>query len=760
MSPYYYQVRKKKKGIQKGVLAILLIGCASVLLVSILIPSLTGELGKRLHSYFMRFAGLPSLLIPLYLGWLGVQQFVREKNAKSALNSLLFFAVFISLASFFSIFHTAQTKSTGGSGGWLGDYVSLLLIQQFGAPLTFIFSFLTCIVAGSFLIGISPISILIFLKQKIVQDISDWKVERKKIAERIALQKKLDPLPLFQGRTAPPATVRTSAPSTHLPEKILARSLEMPAQKPPSVIESMKKEGMVLPIKKANSPSRENQKSEELSLAHGPAQERYHGYLLPDPNLMTVSDRNFQAVSAVSKEELYASGTLLEQTLEQFHVKARVIDIHPGPVITRYDLSPAPGVRVQAIETLANDIALAMKAQSLRVLAPIPGKGAVGIEISNPHPAIVELKEIVLSSSFLKNDQALPLAIGKTTEGESFVTDLVAMPHLLIAGATGSGKSVCIHSLILSILFKFKPDEVKLLLIDPKRLELPLYDGIPHLYNPACVPEQVKVITEPKEIVQVLKKLIEVMEDRYKNFAKFSVRNIESYNEKLKDKELPPAPYIVVIIDELADLMIVVGREIEDSIQRLAQMARAVGIHLVLATQRPSVDVITGVIKANLPSRIAFQVLSKTDSRVILDAQGAEELLGRGDMLFLATGASKPVRLQGAYVSESDLGRVVQFIKEQNFKPHYESLHAASAEESVVDSEESQRLLVRAAKVVREHEKASGDLLRADKEIGSKYDLALTLLRKKGLIEKPKDTNRWKVHFDLLDEFLSGTEKE
>jgi DNA segregation ATPase FtsK/SpoIIIE, S-DNA-T family len=254
-------------------------------------------------------------------------------------------------------------------------------------------------------------------------------------------------------------------------------------------------------------------------------------------------------------------------------------------------------------------------------------------------------------------------------------------------------------------------------------------------------------VTRPKDAVRSLKKLVDVMDERYRSFAKLSVRNIESYNQKARLQGLPPAPYIVVIVDELADLMVVVGREIEDLIQRLAQMARAVGIHLVLATQRPSVDVITGVIKANLPSRIAFQVLSKTDSRVILDSQGAEDLIGRGDMLFLSSAAPKPVRLQGAFVSEEEVARVVDFIRAQNFRAEYESALANSGDESIGDDPENFRLLIRAAKVVRESEKVSGDLLRADKEIGSRYDLALILLRKKGLIEKPKDSNRWQVHF-------------
>ena len=774
MSAHFYRSRgPKKKGSGSKVFGtffsgVLLIAAGVVLFFAVLTPGLTGRLGAEIHTRFILFAGWSSLVIPIYMVWMGAHQFAADKDFKKLRDSFLFFVVFLFLSCFLSLISPvpgAQAFQATGAGGWIGDRVSFFLVKQFGGFLVFVLSLSVLFVSGSLLLGMSPLLVLSVLKEKIVQDIADWKEERRRTAEQKAVRKaeKKPEIPLLKPE---PSAAAPSVP------KINVEKLIEPAKPKPEPARAAKPESdqkaeplapntrqmaeafaaKIFPVKKVE-PAK---LSAEGAAAEAPAGPDYSGYALPSTDLLSGSTEVFK----INKEELYANGTLLEKTLEQFDVKAKVTDIHPGPVITRYDLSPAPGVRVQQIETLSDDVALAMKAQSLRVLAPVPGKAAVGIEISNPHPATVYFKEIILSEKFHNPKFLIPLVMGKTTEGEAYVADLSTTPHMLIAGATGSGKSVSIHSLILSILFKFRPDEVKLLLIDPKRIELPVYDGIPHLYDPANVPEDVKVITQPKEAVFSLKKLVDVMELRYRDFAKLGVRNIESYNEKARAQGLPTVAYVVVIIDELADLMITVGKEIEDLIQRLAQMARAVGIHLVLATQRPSVDVITGVIKANLPTRAAFQVLSKTDSRVILDSQGAEDLLGRGDMLFLASGAARPVRLQGGFVSEKDVNKIVQFIKDQGFKPHYSALVNTGNAESIVDNEENLKLLIRACRVVRETEKVSGDLLRADKEIGSKYDLALTLLRKKGLIEKPKDSNRWKIHLDMIAEFLHQVDKE
>lgn len=352
----------------------------------------------------------------------------------------------------------------------------------------------------------------------------------------------------------------------------------------------------------------------------------------------------------LSRSLIEERASALEQKLSDFEIKGKVVGFSSGPLITRYEFEPAPGIKISRIVALADDLALSMKSGKIRIVAPIPGKSAVGIEIPNPDRGKVSLKEVLRSESFAQAPSKLLIALGKGIAGEPYFADLASMPHLLIAGATGSGKSVCINSIIASILFRVSEREVRFIMLDPKRLELPVYNGIPHLVRP--------VITNSKESLEVLQSVIDCMEVRYSEFAKAGVRDIEGFNLKV----LEGKPYIVLIIDELADLMLTAPSQIEEKLTRLAQMSRAVGIHLILATQRPSVDVITGLIKANFPARIAFQVASKTDSRTILDMNGAEKLLGRGDMLFLPPGRGEPVRVHGAYISTEEAKRIATLL--------------------------------------------------------------------------------------------------
>jgi S-DNA-T family DNA segregation ATPase FtsK/SpoIIIE len=358
----------------------------------------------------------------------------------------------------------------------------------------------------------------------------------------------------------------------------------------------------------------------------------------------------------ITEGELQENARKLEEKLTNFGVSGSVTSIGTGPVITRYEFVPGPGVKVSRISSLANDLALAMKAPKIRVVAPIPGKGTVGIEVPNKKRQNVFIKELLMSKEFNRTTSYLTIGLGKDIAGEPVLANIARMPHLLIAGATGSGKSVCINTIIASILYRSKPRDVRFVMIDPKRLELPVYNGIPHLIFP--------VLTESKESIMMLKQVLEWMEIRYREFAKVGVRDIEGYNEKIEEKK----PYILVIVDELADLMIQASGEIEATLTRLAQMSRAVGIHLILATQRPSVDVITGLIKANFPARIAFQVASMTDSRTILDMIGAEKLLGRGDMLFLPPGKGTPVRLHGAYIATDEAKSIANHWSELHLK--------------------------------------------------------------------------------------------
>ena len=357
-----------------------------------------------------------------------------------------------------------------------------------------------------------------------------------------------------------------------------------------------------------------------------------------------------------SKKALTDTATKLQKTLYSFGVSAKVENVSVGPVITRYELKPAEGVRVSKIAKLADDIALNLAAESIRIEAPIPGKQAVGIEIPNKEKEIVPLRDIIDSDEFRDSKSKLSFALGKSVSGDNVITDIAKMPHVLIAGSTGSGKSVCINTLITSILYKAKPSEVKLIMVDPKVVELSVYNGIPHLLIP--------VVTDPKKAAGALAWAVQEMVNRYSLFAQKNVRDIKGYNAQL-DKEGADGklPQIVIIVDELADLMMVSPKDVEDAICRLAQMARAAGMHLVIATQRPSVDVITGIIKANIPSRIAFAVSSQVDSRTILDSVGAEKLLGKGDMLFYPSGASKATRVQGAFISDGDVEKIVDFLK-------------------------------------------------------------------------------------------------
>ncbi len=479
-------------------------------------------------------------------------------------------------------------------------------------------------------------------------------------------------------------------------------------------------------------------------------------YQLPDADELLTEPSG--VLTRITDEELKAQSDILSKALLSFGIEGRVTEVRPGPVVTMYEFEPAPGTKVARIVNLADDLALAMKAISLRIVAPIPGKSVVGIEVPNSQRETVSMKEVVASDAFTRARSKLTLALGKDIFGTPVTADLKTMPHLLVAGATGAGKSVSLNTMLISILLSAKPNEVKLLLIDPKMLEFQTYDGIPHLLRP--------VITDPKSAARGLSWVVQEMERRYKLLAEAGVRNIDSYNRKVAgaqgllgdggtegkpdQPELPirflseeerlaagetalpdgspgsftppptppePLPYIVVMIDELADLMMVAPKDVEDKIARLAQMARASGIHLVLATQRPSVDVLTGLIKANFPARIAFQVSSKTDSRTILDANGAEALLGRGDMLYLASGTGRLMRLHGSFVSDDDVRRIVEFVKAQALPSYNQELQSLK-QEAAKEEEAQDEVYEQAKELVLSTGQASASLIQRRLRVG------------------------------------------
>jgi DNA segregation ATPase FtsK/SpoIIIE, S-DNA-T family len=434
-------------------------------------------------------------------------------------------------------------------------------------------------------------------------------------------------------------------------------------------------------------------------------------YIFPSPELLNIN--NLSRLNKEDKRELISNASKLEETLSSFGVEAKVVQVTKGPSVTRFEIQPNAGVKVSKIVNLSDDIALSLAASGVRIEAPIPGKSVVGIEVPNKELTPVYLREVIDSQEFINQHRNLSFCLGKDISGNCVVSDLSKMPHMLIAGATGSGKSVCINTLIISLLYKYSPDDVKLLMIDPKIVELSVYNGIPHLLIP--------VVTDPKKAAAALNWAVNEMTRRYKIFAENNVRNIESYNDlfnkgKLQDK----LPWIVLIIDELADLMMVCPNDIEDYIGRLAQMARAAGMHLVIATQRPSVDVITGVIKANIPSRISFAVSSQIDSRTILDSSGAEKLLGKGDMLFYPAGESKPIRIQGAFISEEEVEKVVSSVKNQKTQLEYSNEILEELDNSNNDnySEDLDGLLNEAVKIVAEASQASTSLLQRRLRIG------------------------------------------
>jgi DNA segregation ATPase FtsK/SpoIIIE, S-DNA-T family len=617
----------------------------------------TGQAGSYSADSLIRLLGISSFLLPLIFLFCSFQYFLRPEFAvnKSRFLGIFFFAISFAGLTSATINNISFYGETLKVGGLIGTASVQLLLNYFNIAGTYILLFLILIVSLIFIVEVSLVTIAGKLSQSF--------------------------------RTAFFAIKnRISALASSAISKIKSK------RNPPPVIEDTPASPKKAKIKKAE------QTHFEFTKADGKFQ-------LPPFTLLEEAPHKD---SRVKRDYLITNSRILEKKLSDFGVEGRVTEVMPGPVITMYELEPAPGVKINRITNLADDLALALMAPSIRILAPIPGKSVIGIEIPNMKRDQVFLKDVVDNDSFLNSPLRLPIALGVDFVGTPVIADLTKMPHLLIAGTTGSGKSVALNAMICSILFKAQPDDVKFLMVDPKRLELSSYEGIPHLMHP--------VVVDPKKASQVLRWTVEEMERRYRVISDLGVKSIDTYNELLlkhpkgkaatkeqtelegnapgeagQDKHSQQInhtrlPYIVVIIDELADLMMVAPHDVEESLTRLAQMARAAGIHLIIATQRPSVDVITGLIKANFPTRISFQVSSKIDSRTIIDQPGAELLLGAGDMLFIPPGTSKLSRIHGAYVSDQEISRIVDFIKMQA-QPAYDT----SIEKFELEAAQSQR---------------------------------------------------------------------
>ncbi len=521
--------------------------------------------------------------------------------------------------------------------------------------------------------------------------------------------------------------------------------LEMDNPEPAPVIQHFTQNVTKQREQVAKTDEQENEATDDAPLIQT-QQEENPAYILPTIQLLNEPAEHDQSGEY---KAIKTNAKKLEQTLLSFGVKVKVTQVHLGPAVTKYEIMPDVGVKVSKIVNLQDDLALALAAKDIRMEAPIPGKSAIGIEVPNSEVAMVSLREVLEAEENNRPDKKLLIGFGRDVTGKAMLSELNKMPHLLVAGSTGSGKSVCINGIIISIIMRAAPHEVKMMMIDPKMVELNVYNGIPHLLAP--------VVTDPRKAAQALQKVVSEMERRYDLFSHTGTRNIEGYNEHVtlfneeNDEKHAKLPYIVVIVDELADLMMVASNEVEDAITRLAQMARAAGIHLIIATQRPSVDVITGIIKANIPSRIAFAVSSSIDSRTILDMGGAERLLGRGDMLFLPAGVSKPTRVQGAFVSDAEVERIVDYVIEQQKAQYEESMIPTDEPEKLI-SETTDDIYDDAVMLVLEQKTASVSMLQRKFRIGySRAARIVDQMEERGIVGPPEGSKPRQVLISRTD---------
>ncbi len=723
---------------QIEITGVLFLGLAALSLIAILWDG-AGFIGEILkQALFFLFGERGSIFPLIFLGIIGWTMLCwtpeRRLTKHFIAMSMLFLWALVILHIFSGVELTAENWGTAIEGsGVIGHGIALCLSLWFGRLGTVLLLFIWLTLATILALD-RPLIMLFSGSSKLAKNGNEIKTtdEPRNLAETGNKVSVIKNLTAIDEKSDQNQFKELADPGKdHQPSKILASLQSMLKEK-----EKTKEKGK--PGLKKESSSHPSG-SLYRTLPPGP-------YKLPNIELVNVT-----GATAKKNIRLIDQSHQLEETLAHFGIRAQVMEVHHGPVITRYDLQPAPGVKVSRIVNLIDDLALSLAAKGLRLEAPIPGKAAIGVEVPNQETQVVSFREILDSKQFW-NSGKLSVGLGMDIAGEVVVADLQKMPHLLIAGATGSGKSVCVNTLIMSIIYKSLPTEVKFIMIDPKMVELSMYNGIPHLMSP--------VVTEAKKASGVLKLVVNEMERRYKLFAEARVRDLVKYNVL---PEIEKLPFIVVIIDELADLMMIAPVEVEDSICRLAQMARATGIHLVVATQRPSVDVITGLIKANIPSRIAFAVSSQIDSRTILDMAGAERLLGRGDMLYAPVGSMKPLRVQGALVNEKEIEAVIKHWKSQGEPKYQEQFINVPEPSERRPTEDTDELFWDAVRIVVEYGQASASALQRRLRVGyTRAARLVDIMESKGMIGPYEGSKPREVYINArqLEEMKRKSENE
>lgn len=720
-----------KEELKYEITGIAMLAFAVLSFVSLLTDS-TGVVGEYVEIFLTGLAGEGRYVFPLVLAFFGFKLIKERKRNKYSYQLATGFGFLALVLTFLHLQlpdkDLFDAGLSGKGGGAIGGTVAFLLLSAFGRIGTYIVWTALLIINLVLLTNVSFLTIMEFFSRCLGRV---WVRTKDQVADFIYTEEDDDTVPAEEPEPEKkrPVVIDSNIFDFHraagLDEEVTEKEEDLP--KINIYPEPIEKVIAFEEARERKNDANKNRVKQEPVNNEIPPEINSGNFQLPSLNLMS---KHVKLKSSRINKDITENVRILEDTLDSFGVKARVTEVSRGPAITRYELQPAPGVKVARIVSLADDIALSLAAPGVRIEAPIPGKAAVGIEVPNKEISMVHVRELLESPDFDKANSKLTIALGKDIAGNPIIANLAQMPHMLIAGATGSGKSVCMNTIIASILYKAKPDEVKMIMIDPKMVELNTYNGIPHLISP--------VVTDPKKAASALRWVVKEMENRYELFARTGSKDIIRYNKGVVGKTIESEkgflPSIVVIIDELADLMMVAPADVEDAICRLAQMARAAGIHLLVATQRPSVDVITGLIKANIPSRIAFAVSSSTDSRTILDMAGAEKLLGKGDMLFFPVGAPKPIRVQGAFLSDKEVEALVDFLKKQG-QPEFAEGVTQADQHSTVEPPEDDELFQDAVRILIESGQASISMLQRRLRIGyARAARLIDMMEERGIV--------------------------